>query len=230
MATPFGHALAGYVISQFTDVASDPGASDTGANDRDKTQGTEHARPSLLRYIAETLNAQHAKVGQWTVMLLCVFMSLAPDLDLIPGMLQGQPVLYHGGISHSLGMALLVSGLVAWGATYLGVGWRTAFVLGCSAYCSHLLLDMLGPDGREPYGIPLLWPLSDATFLSPVPLLRGVHHASTTGAGFGEFLQGVFSWHNVLSILVESLVILPVWLFNYFFHWRYRICLRLLPN
>lgn len=221
MATPLGHALAGYIISQCTHVASRP-------NREDVERG--NVPPSLLRYLADTLNAQQASIGRWAVMLLCVFMSLAPDLDLIPGMVQGQPILYHGGISHSLGMAVVASALAAWGATLLGMPWRTAFVLSLGAYGSHLLLDMLGPDGREPYGIPLLWPLSDATFLSPVPLLRGVHHASTAGAGFGEFLQGVFSWYNVVSIFVEFLIILPFWLICTLLHWRYTICLRLLPN
>lgn len=155
---------------------------------------------------------------------------MAPDLDLLPGLLQGKPILYHGGISHSLTMGLCVSLLVALFSRWRGFSFRTTFVFGFSAYASHLLLDMLGPDGREPYGIPLFWPLVDATYLFPRPLLLGVHHASSASAGLAEFLRGVFSLHNVAALLIETLLILTIWMSFLLIKRRDSICPRLFPK
>ena len=56
-----------------------------------------------------------------------------------------QPALYHQGISHSLGFAVLVSFLLAF---FYGGG-RATWSLGglfFLAYGSHLFIDVLGPD------------------------------------------------------------------------------------
>lgn len=136
-------------------------------------------------------------------------MATAPDLDLIPGILQGQPILYHSGISHSFGFAVGLSLIMALILKWFGWSFRRTLLMGLIAYSSHLLLDPLGPDGREPYGIPLLWPLSSETFLSPIPLLPGVHHANSSSASIAKVVSGVLSLHNVMAIGIEVLLIVP---------------------
>jgi membrane-bound metal-dependent hydrolase YbcI (DUF457 family) len=158
--------------------------------------------------------------------LLGVFMAVAPDLDLIPGLVVGLPVLYHGGISHSLGFALLTS-LVAAGIFKMrGKMFFPAFALGFLAYSSHLLLDWLGPDGRPPYGIPAFWPISSETFISPVPVLLGVRHAGVTSASISEWIQGMLTWHNVIAIAIEVAVIAPFIFLAYWLkrRWGVRQC------
>jgi inner membrane protein len=147
---------------------------------------------------------------------LAVIVAFAPDLDMLPGLLVGKPALYHGGISHSLGIALLVSLGAAAILKLRGRGFLAIFSLCFLAYSSHLLLDWLGPDGRPPFGIPIFWPISSETYLSPVPVLLGVRHASTADATIVEWLRGIFSLHNVAAIAVEVALVTP---FFFLFRW-----------
>lgn len=197
MATPIGHALAGYAVARWQ--TDEPGTFSL------KPQTVPQRLWSLLKPLGLTA--------------YCVFMALAPDLDLIPGVLRGQPILYHGGISHSFGFALLVSLLMALILQWVGWPfWRT-FVIGLIAYSTHLLLDPLGPDGREPYGIPLLWPLTSQTYLSPVPILTGVHHANSSTASIATVISGVLSLHNLMAIGVELLLVGPFCFLKPFLRW-----------
>lgn len=161
--------------------------------------------------------------------LLGVFMAAAPDLDLIPGLVVGLPVLYHGGISHSLGFAVLTSLGAAGIFRMRGKAFLPALALGFLAYSSHLFLDWLGPDGRPPYGIPVFWPVSSETFISPVPVLPGVRHAGVTSASISEWIQGILSWHNVSAIAIEAAVITPFILLAYWLkrRWGIRQCREL---
>ena len=154
--------------------------------------------------------ARAPKAGeQLGLAFLYVFMAAAPDLDLIPGLLAGQPVLYHGGISHSLGFALLI-GLAAAGIFKArGNAFLPIFALCFLAYSSHLLLDWLGSDGRPPFGIPVFWPISNETFISPVPALPGVRHAGVTEASISEWVRGILSLHNMAAIAIEAALITP---------------------
>jgi inner membrane protein len=141
---------------------------------------------------------------------LCLLMSIAPDLDFVPGILHGQPNLYHQGISHSLGAGLVVS----FAAAVLVSGgsfWRQWILFGC-AYLSHLVLDFLGPDGRSPYGQPLFWPINGEYYSAPasLQLLWGVHHAKATSAATTEWLSGILQPRNLAAICIEVLVTLPM--------------------
>lgn len=141
---------------------------------------------------------------------LCLLMSIAPDLDFIPGIFQGQPNLYHQGISHSVGAALVVS-LAAAFLVSEGSLYRRWMLLGC-AYASHLVVDFLAPDGRPPYGQPLFWPISNEYYMAPssLQLLWGVHHAKATSAATTEWLSGIFQPRNLGAISIEVLVTLPM--------------------
>jgi inner membrane protein len=137
-------------------------------------------------------------------------MAIAPDFDFIPGILQGQPNLYHQGLSHSLGAGLLVSFaaalIVSEGTVWKN--WGLLFV----AYASHLALDFFAPDGRPPYGQPLFWPISSTYYLAPPPLqiLWGVRHAKATSAGTSEWLSGILQPRNLGAISIELLLTLPM--------------------
>jgi inner membrane protein len=176
MATPLGHALAGYAVYNFTKAAQE--------------------RDDL------------------SLKLLCVFTATAPDLDFLPGLLLGKPALYHQDITHSLGAAFL-TGLGAagvWGlrSRSFPAVFRCCFI----AYLSHLILDLLGPDKRPPYGIPLLWPISEEHFISPVPILLGVRHAATATASTQEWVLGFLHLHNLAAIAWEMVVVLPFYAFG----------------
>jgi len=132
-----------------------------------------------------------------------------PDLDFIPGILQGEPALYHQGLTHSLGMAFIVSLAAAAVFRIEGMAVRSMFLLCFICYMSHLVLDFFGPDGRLPYGIPLFWPVVDRFFISPIPIFLGVSHAAETNASIQQWIRGILTLHNVGAMAVEILLIAP---------------------
>jgi len=171
MASPIGHAIAGYAVHEFG------------------------------RSPAERLDP--------TFLVLTLLMAVAPDFDFLPGILQGQPALYHQGITHSLGFAAAVS--LAAALLYsrekgrVLFAWRILFL----SYSTHMLIDLFGPDKRPPIGVPLFWPFSDATYLSPVQLLMGISHAKSTSVKTGEWLATIFQWRNAAAIGLECIATLP---------------------
>ncbi len=142
--------------------------------------------------------------------LVCTFAALAPDLDVIPGLLLGTPARFHGGISHSLGFAVALSLAIAVAYRLVGKPSKEIFLLAVTAYISHLALDMLGPDGRPPYGIPFFWPLSGQTFISPVSILLGARHAASASSGIQEWAGNLLSLRNVAAIALEMILLLPI--------------------
>jgi len=145
------------------------------------------------------------RAGRAAVVVALVF-SIAPDFDFLPGILLGKPALYHQGPSHSLVVALVGALLAALIIRFRGWSLTRRFWLIFLAYASHIFIDCLGPDNREPYGLPLFWPFSSAHFQSPIPLLPGVHHVVRTDASTGEWLRALVDWHNVRAIGIEVLV------------------------
>ncbi|HOX47028.1 MAG TPA: metal-dependent hydrolase [Myxococcota bacterium] len=115
-------------------------------------------------------------------LLLPVGLALAPDLDVVVGILTRQPL--HRGLTHSFlfaallgGLACLVLALVR-GRQAGPPLWRVGAVLVACALV-HPLLDFLMARGRA---LPWLWPLSDQGFLSPIQLLPTAYFG-TSGRG-----------------------------------------------
>jgi inner membrane protein len=117
-------------------------------------------------------------------MLAFATLAVLPDLDVfvVACGLPDEGAGGHRGASHSLVLALGLGLLAALAARRFG--WpiiRTA-VAATLAVASHGVLDAIGEGGR---GIPLLWPLSDARFMSPWRLLpdapRGLKMLSRPG-------------------------------------------------
>jgi membrane-bound metal-dependent hydrolase YbcI (DUF457 family) len=151
-----------------------------------------------------------AKDRRPALLFFAAVMATAPDLDFVPGILAGAPATYHQGLSHSLAFGVIAgvtSALVL--RAIAGTAARLGFLLGFLCYASHLVVDLFGPDTRPPYGIPLFWPFSDHTFLSPVQLLLGVAHAGRTSASTGEWVNAVLTLYNVAALGLEIALILP---------------------
>jgi inner membrane protein len=134
-----------------------------------------------------------------------------PDLDILPGLLRGDPFRYHHGISHSLGAALIVAVALA---AVVPVGARdrarTALAVG-AAYISHLVLDLASYDSfsRDGVGIPLLWPLDGGHILAPVHLFFFGIGPDATGLADGILRVGnlwAVVWEAGLILLVGALL------------------------
>ena len=143
------------------------------------------------------------------ILWACLFLSVAPDFDFIPGILQGQPNLYHQGISHSLGAALGTSAIAALIIrTDFWRCWGLCFV----AYASHLALDACVPDGRPPFGQPLFWPIINCHYSAPESLhiLLGVRHHASTNAPLADWFGGILHLQNLAAVALELLVTFPI--------------------
>src|SRR5262245_54941407 len=113
------------------------------------------------------------KDGPRRLLLLAgaVILANGPDLDFLPGLLVGQPGLYHRTVSHSAVAAVAVG--LAVGVVCRLFGWRGRAALRAAlwagaTYATHLLVDFFSSDVKPPSGVQLLWPLSDRYFISPV--------------------------------------------------------------
>jgi len=137
----------------------------------------------------------------------CAALAVLPDLDFVPGLLSGAPWRFHPSPTHTL-MAAGVAGVL--GACLLH-RWRRLSVatvlLLVAAYASHLALDYFNVDDRAPFGMALLWPLTDARFLSPVPLFPGMR-TMTAGAAT-TWLTSIVGTQNWGIFVREAAIFLP---------------------
>lgn len=155
--------------------------------------------------LGEMENPRIARSRIITFFLWSIFFANSPDLDFIPGFFAGNPNLYHHGISHSLGAAVLVAFAFGWiFSNYLGSYKKGALFL-FLLYLSHLLLDFLTVDTRFPFGEPLFWPLTDRYVISPVLIFSDVHKTSNSGT----FIHSLFVRHNFLGMIREFFILLP---------------------
>lgn len=128
----------------------------------------------------------------------------APDFDFIPGILIGEPGLFHHGPMHSLLAAAAFGAVAAPFARWLGFRsmWRCAVIM-TLAFASHLFLDMMAVDEGGPSAVPLFWPLSDAMISLPL----GVFIAIKLDPAVEGFVQSLLSAHNGNALVWEFVVV-----------------------
>ena len=120
---------------------------------------------------------------------LLVAVGLAPDLDLLVGT--------HSTYTHSIGAVAIVS-LVAWAVTRNPR--LTAAV--AAAWASHLLLDWLGSDSRDPIGIMALWPFSTTHYQSDLYVFEAISRR--------YWMPEQFIWGNLKAAVREMAILLPI--------------------
>jgi membrane-bound metal-dependent hydrolase YbcI (DUF457 family) len=140
-----------------------------------------------------------AQWRQWVPQLgVLILLANLPDLDFLPGWLDGDANQLHRSFTHSLTFAILIS-LVLSSVWRIAPGfWRSA-LLYFTAYSSHLLIDFFSGIKigwtHTGYGMPLFWPWSKE-FSSPLILTFGVRHKD---------FAALFSLDNVWSCTYELL-------------------------
>ena len=179
-----------------------------------KSRGSTLSSPighSLAGYAVYAFKYRTLRLKDAKLVLLTLLAANLPDLDFLPGLLVGTPNVYHHGISHSLGAAVVCSAGLALIARRIGFrSFKGFFLFFLALYGSHLLLDYISIDEKYPLGIPLLWPLTDARYLLPHPILPPIHHALRDHASLSQFVDDVFSLHNVFAMLLEAAILLPI--------------------
>ena len=120
--------------------------------------------------------------------IFCAVAACLPDLDFLWGR--------HNMETHSLGFALAI-GAVAF-------AWKRDGRLAAAvtlAVASHVLFDWLGSDDSPPLGVMALWPLSSEFFFANAFVFEAISRR--------YWLPGFFR-HNVLAVLRELAILLPI--------------------
>ena len=141
-----------------------------------------------------------------------ILLANAPDLDFVPGIVLGDPGIYHRGVTHTVVAALAVTLVVA-GVGRLGGWpervWRRAALWAGATYSSHLFLDFITTDAVAPYGARFLWPLSDGFYLAPFTPLREIIIDCSGRAAFFLSLVGRHTfgaWASDAGVLLACVV------------------------
>lgn len=134
-------------------------------------------RPSSARFVAA-----------------CGALAMLPDADLL---FSG----HHRVWSHSITAVVVVTIISAAVTGQVTRRWRVALTCG-AAYLSHLVLDWLGADNFPPYGLQLLWPLSDRWFISGWDVFRQTARE--------EFFTAPIIRRNLLAFGQELAILAPI--------------------
>lgn len=137
---------------------------------------------------------------------LIVVAALLPDIDFLPGLIQGDPNRFHNGPTHSVFFAFLVAAMMTWLALRKFDCSRTQrwmfFIFTFLAGVSHSMLDGLCVDERAPFGVPIFWPVWDVRFHVANAWFDGIKHGAS-GVTPAEFFDAVFSVANVKTMAKE---------------------------
>lgn len=164
---------------------------------------------TLMGLAVGQLGAPRSLTVSWRWYLFAIVAANAADLDFLPGLVVGDMNRYHHLASHSLG-ATAIFGIAVW-LIVRRFSERAIQVaaLGALMYSSHILVDYISEDSRLPYGIPVFWPLSEQFYVSPWTVLGGVKHG-VPGDALSTVMHHIFSWHNLTTLGIEAIVVLPV--------------------
>ncbi len=161
---------------------------------------------SLMGYTIATSSRFKLSPNVWMNIFIFALLANLPDLDYLPGYLEGFPNRYHHHEMHSLGFAVLM-GLVA-GLVYLRVVGKfwACFLPIFFAVSSHLLLDLLTEDFSDPRGMMLWWPLNSEFYDVSWKIFKSVNKSNHSA----DFFISLFTLHNLRVVLIELMIMLPL--------------------
>jgi membrane-bound metal-dependent hydrolase YbcI (DUF457 family) len=100
--------------------------------------------------------------------LLFIFLSCLPDIDLIPGILIGNPLKYHHLLTHSLLFTFIVA--LIWSFLFHKKwGYIQSFLIAFGLICSHIFLDTMNTNdrGNPRMGVKIFYPFYDSRVIFP---------------------------------------------------------------
>ena len=157
------------------------------------------------------------------LILMTLILANLADLDFIFGWVSGDPNQYHHQWTHSLFFMFSIAIIVCAGRWllsrphYFKSGIYVGAVLG-----SHVLLDFFTKDRSFPYGMQLFWPVSNEFFISPLTVFDDVNKASSNT----DFIPSLFCRHNLMTVLLEVLILSPVLISILFLQYRRRMVME----
>ncbi len=132
------------------------------------------------------------------LIIFIIFLGILPDLDLFPILFMGieKGGKFHQIYTHNFLFALFISLIIS----LLSKNKKYA-ILSFAIISSHILIDTLVTDFREPIGVPLFYPFWNRTFC--LGLFPGINKGS---------LSELFSLSNLKAIGIELILFLPIFL------------------
>lgn len=155
---------------------------------------------SLAGALVYHTRARGAWSHDWKMLLFLIFCANCSDLDFVPGFFLGDVYRYHHGVSHSLAGSLMM-GLVLW---MIYGWWRRRWSAADAglivlAVLLHPLLDLFVADPQPPYGCPVAYPITDASWMSPLVFFKRT-----------SLREPVLGSSNLAAFLQEFLVLSPL--------------------
>jgi membrane-bound metal-dependent hydrolase YbcI (DUF457 family) len=171
-----------------------------------------HTTAGYLAYEAARPAGRH-RPG---LLVASVALASAPDADFLPGIVIGQPGVFHRGVTHTIA-AVAVVAMIGWIVGYrrAPLRWTGAgtALFAAVVYGSHLVLDFFTTNRRPPSGGRFLWPFSDAYYLAPVTPLREVVIDPSGRAAFFRSLvtpETASTWISEVSILLGGIALVQI--------------------
>lgn len=192
MPTPLAHAASGLIV--YGAFAARGGARSVAAAG---CRGVGEADSPGERAVLDRLCSDAPKIAALAAV------ACAADVDYLFGLPWLAPNRFHQGWTHSLAFAVVLSVAIL----VLQRRWRRGRLAPIpllalfAAALMHPFLDLITDDTSAPFGIPLLWPLSDDRFKAVWRLFPHVEKSR---------LAEVFSWHNARVLLFEFALCLPL--------------------
>ena len=149
----------------------------------------------LYQFFVRRISFRRERAGHFSHLLLIavfLFLSMAPDLDSVVGILTNQMGRYHNNWTHSIVACIGISLI---GTVFLQLIIRNrllSFVAAILCCGLHIIMDYLSY-GR---GVMLLWPLTAQRFSPPFYLFMGLHWS-----------QGIWCPLHILTIINELLFV-----------------------
>lgn len=145
---------------------------------------------SYAGYAIYRMSKPKGEGNNWKRIALLVFLANLADFDFFPGIFFGQMNRFHRGISHSLGVSLILGVVIGLFCVATRKSFLRNFLLSFSAYFSHVVLDFFGVAGNW---MPIFWPLSMQRFNPPLYLFGNSDSFLRHEDGLGPFLASLLS-------------------------------------
>lgn len=139
---------------------------------------------------------------QMNTLLASIVIANLPDIDILPGLLLGNPPMFHRQGTHSIAAGIIAGMLVVMLGRWQKLSKKSILKLGAwttALYCSHIFLDLLVTDLSPPRGVQLLWPFSNAYFISPVTVFGGFDYFDPAVG----MLRSMLNVSNLIPVLQE---------------------------
>lgn len=170
-----------------------------------------HIAAGLSSYVLINKDFKTSKRNSKILVLIFILLSILPDFDFLPGIFVHDINRYHHGISHSLIVAFLLSGVTAVCVSTIipGINRLRIYFICLMVAISHPLLDFFSEDYSLPYGIPIFWPIIDDYYISSTSIFIKIEK---NGSDLKSFVISLINRNNLKAIFFECIFALVLFL------------------